>query len=303
MREASKQILYYVLPVAIVGLLAHVYLQGDIRSFINASWACRTPVTYAIGSYDERFGITEGEFRDAVSDAADVWNTAAGKELFVEATESRVQVGLVYDERQEAIALGGQIRSEEDEYRALKRDIERLRTALSATERAYLESVEDYERDGAAYTQEVARWNAQGGAPAHEYARLSREKAALERRKENLNATASRIERDVQVINENVVALNEIVSRLHTNAYTFNEVLGHDFDQANYIDDGEKREITIFTFENQDDLRRVLAHEFGHVLGIGHVENPDSLMYSYNIGNTLELTDEDKAALKEVCAL
>ena len=47
---------------------------------------------------------------------------------------------------------------------------------------------------------------------------------------------------------------------------------------------------------------RVLVHELGHALGIGHVENPDSIMYSYSIGETLTLSEEDLAALKEVCA-
>jgi len=48
-----------------------------------------------------------------------------------------------------------------------------------------------------------------------------------------------------------------------------------------------------------------LAHELGHTLGIGHVDNPQSVMY-YLMGEqdlkNPHLTKEDLDALKNVCA-
>jgi predicted Zn-dependent protease len=55
---------------------------------------------------------------------------------------------------------------------------------------------------------------------------------------------------------------------------------------------------------DEDELMLVLAHEMGHALGIGHVDNPQSVMYRL-MGNQarpgLELTEDDRYALMDIC--
>lgn len=46
-------------------------------------------------------------------------------------------------------------------------------------------------------------------------------------------------------------------------------------DQGLYYADG----IDIYFFEDKDDLRITIAHELGHALGIGHTDDPATLMY------------------------
>ncbi|MDP3402603.1 MAG: matrixin family metalloprotease, partial [bacterium] len=146
-------------------------------------------------------------------------------------------------------------------------------------------------------------WNAKGGAPPAAYEELEAKKRELERRKKTLDAGVATLNSLIAAIQERVTQLNVLADQTNEKVNTYNKTLGHDFDQGNYVEDEAGRRITIFTFEDRMELKRVLAHEFGHALGIGHLEDPGAIMYSYNIGNELVLTAEDVAALKEVCEI
>jgi hypothetical protein len=302
-----KPVLSYIVPVLAAGcvsLAAFVLLaRPDTALLERVQSACSEPVTYAVAAYDPRFGISRAEFEDAIEDAAAVWNEEGRRLLLASSSEPIVSVNLAYDERQQALELGGVISAEQQNYEDLREGIETLKARYTALQVAYETSRAAFEAEAASYEQAVETWNARGGAPPAVYAQLALRKAALEERQADLNRQGVLIESVGRDINLRVDSLNALVRRLNANAETFNETLGHDFDQGNYVSDEEGRRITIFTFEDKEELTRVLAHEFGHALGIGHVEDPDSIMYSYSIGQTLTLSEEDKAALKEACDL
>lgn len=300
--NSIRSILKTLLPVAVVGVLGHIALANpNLIPFVGEEKRCEEPITYAIRSIDPRFGITRAELSDALSEATLVWNVAHESPLLATSTEAQVFIDLVYDERQKAIELGETISEEQDQYQEMRTEIEGLRARYSALKAAYEAAVQSFERSAAAYEEEVARWNAQGGAPPAVYARLAVRKAELSEEQSALGSKAAQVESIGRDINARVASLNALVARLNANAETFNETLGHDFDQGNYIADDQGKRITIYTFERREELVRVLAHEFGHALGIGHVENPDSLMYSYNIGASTALSEEDRIALTGIC--
>lgn len=296
-----RPLLYYVAPVAVLGLLAHAALGNpELNPFHEA---CAEPITYAITGYDERFGLSEEEFATAVAEAAALWNESAGRTVVALGESPAVTVHLLYDERQRAVELGESIGGEQDEYEQMKAGVDTLSDQFVRGRTAYESRAERYERDVREYEREVETWNARGGAPPAAYEELEREKESLERRRialgndvDELNALANTIQRRVEELN----ALADLTNR---KVNTYNKALGHDFDQGNYVEDEAGKRITIFTFEDTMELKRVLAHEFGHALGIGHVEDAGAIMYSYNIGNTLELGESDVAALRQVCDL
>ena len=64
------------------------------------------------------------------------------------------------------------------------------------------------------------------------------------------------------------------------------------------------KEITIYQYQDLDDLILILAHELGHALGLAHVDDPKAVMHEI-LGDqdldTLTLTSADVRALRTVC--
>ena len=304
MQKYLKLVFVYLLPVLAVGLVAQAALGTNSLSSFNPFYkACSKPLTYAITSYDERFGISREEFATAVAEAAQLWNEAAGQQVLALSREPSVHVGMLYDERQRAIELGETIGGEQTAYDSMKMEVESLNDQFVSLRSSHEAKVVSFERDVRSYEEEVQMWNARGGAPPAAYEELEAKKRELERRRKALDAVVVTLNGLIASIQERVTQLNVLAEQTNEKVNTYNKTLGHDFDQGNYVEDEEGKRITIFTFEDRMELKRVLAHEFGHALGIGHLTDAGAIMYSYNIGNELALTVEDVAALKEVCEL
>lgn len=266
---------------------------------------CSSPIEYSIGSYDPKFGVSESQFKVALAAAASVWNEEAGKTL-VEAAplgESGIPVNLVYSEVQKATELGKNIDAEQEAYDDKKADVNALRDRFSSAKSSYERASAAYDAKAKAYQEQVSYWNAQGGAPPAEYQKLNAQGKALEAERRDLNADADEVNSLAKDINTAVGELNALARKINAKVSTYNASAGEDFDQGNYEADKEGKRINIYEFKNTEDLERVLVHEFGHALGLGHVENPDSIMYSFNIGEGLDLTEEDIAELGHACKL
>ena len=77
------------------------------------------------------------------------------------------------------------------------------------------------------------------------------------------------------------------------------------FAKATYQKTADGGIVTINQFLNRDELVLIIAHELGHALGIDHLQQPESVMYSVmqaqTISPVLSLTAEDREAVADLC--
>ncbi len=289
-------------------LLGAVYGQAKFGLFRKP---CSQPITYSLGTFDNRFGVTQQDFLDSIDTAIDIWEKPSGLDLFRFDPNGKLKINLVYDYRQEATDklqdLGISIDSTQASYENLKSrynfaaaDYSRLKQSLDA-------EINDYNKKKNAYEQEVKYWNSQGGAPKNVVNQLNAERDALNDQAEKINRDQATLNDLANEINAMVDVLNRMASNLNLSVNDYNKIgasRGEEFEEGVYVSSGIREEINIYEFNNESTLIRLLAHEFGHALGLEHLDsNTDAIMYRLNKSSNSTATVEDLAAMKKLCGI
>lgn len=308
--RGTIETLLLVILVAALAYLERGQLGYTYRLVSDRLYPCASPITYTIGNYDARFGISEDEFKKAIADAEALWETAAGKELFEYKDTGALEVSLVYDSRQEATdklkKLGLVVKNDRASYDLLKAKYDSLEVSYKKKKASYDAKVAAYETKRDAYDAEVSSWNSKGGAPRDVYSRLQASKAQLTADLAAIRATETGLNEDIGTINALVEELNRLATSLNITASEFNQVganRGEEFTEGIYQNSSDGENIDIYQFDSKEKLVRVLAHELGHALSLNHVESPKAIMYRLNQGLGVTLAAEDIAELTARCRL
>lgn len=281
---------------------------GSLYAFEVTRLPCRTALAYAVGQFDERFGITKADFQAVLAEAEQLWEAAIGRELFRYDETARFAVNLIFDERQERTIESQKLEQElsavQSKQESIKGKYDQLGASLTAARRDYEAALAAFEAKLKRYNVRVVEWNESDRTDDDEIDWLRDEERALERDQKSIEAKRQKVNGLVAEVNRYAKEEEKIIDRYNAELDEFTEVYGTGaaFDQGIYSGEG----IDIYQFDDRNHLRMVLIHELGHALGLVHVGNPRSIMYpimgEQDVEN-LALSTEDRAALVGVCSV
>ena len=279
-------------------------------SFMRTPNPCKEPITYRLGKVDERFNLSREEFRTAVNIATTMWGKPFYRDLFREAPDGAIEINLLYDYRQEATdrlkKLNYKIDHSMSSYEELKSRLENLKAEYEQKKTGLGSDLNAYNAKVNALNAETESWNRRGGAPQSIHTRLIEEENELVSLSDNLRIRQEEMKTLVDTINSVIVVINETAADNNLTLVDQRDIgntLGREFCEGVYEYKNGKRSITIYQYDTEYRLVRVLAHELGHALGLNHSKSGDAVMYHLIQSESLTLAADDIAALKSHCKI
>jgi predicted Zn-dependent protease len=248
-------------------LLILALIVGGTGYYLYSTRPCAQPIYYSIGSYATQFGLSQTEFLADAQIAANLWNKEAGHTVLAYSDTGKMPLNLIYDNRQQQTNIGQTISQQEDALSAEKAQVANMQSQYDAMKQQY-----------------VADQSA------------GKDVATLNSEARSLNDLAAQIQSQVDSLNAKIDAVN-------SNANAYNTQAGTDFEEGDFVEQYGSSRIDLYEYKNNTQLIRLMAHEFGHSLGLAHNTNPDSIMYPENTGTTIALSAQDSAELQARCAV
>ncbi len=300
----------FLVCILIAGFTYREKIQNVWMQSFAYYFPCKTTITYSLGQFDTKFGVSKADFLDALKTAEKIWESPINKDLFRYEDKGRLKINLVYDERQATTEqlkkMGVVVDNNKASYDSLKAQYDAIQVEYKQEKAVFESKLASFESRKRAYESEVAQINSRGGANKTTLARLNGEKDYLNQELISIQQMQNDLNSKVDGINALAKALNDLAKTLNMTVDKFNTIggsLGSEFEEGTFVTDSSGQKINIYQFDNKTKLVRVLAHEMGHALGLDHNEDTKAIMYRLNNGVNEKLTSTDLLELKALCGI
>lgn len=303
----NKQFIAIIFPLFIIaGLL------GFLKSYDSSSSKkpCNLPRTYQLGDIDKRFDISRQQLSNILTSVEDIWENSLNHEILRYDPDGEIVVHLVYSDQQELIdaeqraskqiaTKRAQSNEAEKKYKGIRYEFDEKHRELEKVTNRYKELIDVYNKKGKQFTEDSKL------SPEEEKELNERQQQIeqVESERDSLLKVVQELQRKVNNQSDHV---NQIIEQENRLIEKYNQQFSgkRKFDQGHYIRNNDGERINIYQFSSKNELKVVLAHEFGHSLGLNHGDNPESIMYHLMNKQNWEdptLTEEELMEFRNRC--
>lgn len=284
----------------------------------RADTTCAEPIAWRIGHVPAESELDRITFQRKVEAAAKLWNAAGQGTLLVHDPIGGFPVDLRVGEAQrqarQLIRLQDQLAEARqrladqaevvDEILAEQARFQDQQGEQAAT---YNEAVQKYNRQVREIGRRIARAERKALEDAQEV--LASQRQELESLGDEFRQIGETVSLEIRQYNDLATRINELVGRIEDKLPDAPRDAGDYRELLRLSASGSvldiQRQIRIHFWYHPTHLKTILAHEFGHALGLEHVPEPQAVMHaSYVAGPQalpLRLHPADIASLNDIC--